>query len=252
MSWRPAHSLITLHNQLRAYAPRAATGTAPSEWGLLGDAAHDPTSDHSPHDFPGWGTQIVTAADFPNRPDLGLDAHAVLDEIRRSRDSRVKYGISNGQIFSNRAVGNYPAWVWRPYGGSDQHRTHGHLSVVGDARADDTRPWQISGKDSDVSLSSENLPGTKSPDHASTDRNGTEGLADLVNLRLVLIGQKSLKDAGYPDSSPLAQLVTLAKAGPAPSAIVDPAVLDAALDRALARLVTRVDAAVVEALNEGA
>lgn len=152
MAWRAARSLVVLHEQLQAGAPRArppATGV--DEWGLIGDAAHDSTSDHTPHNFPGWGNQIVTAADFPNRPDLGLDAHRVLDDIRRSRDPRVKYGISNGQIFSSYAVNGYSAWAWRPYNpkNGDRHFTHGHLSVVGDGRADGTQPWQTIGADAE-------------------------------------------------------------------------------------------------------
>lgn len=151
MAWRPAASLPVLHTQLKHGAPRAAPpATSDAEWGLIGDAVHDPSSDHSPHDFPGWGNDIVTAADFPNRPDLGLDAHKVLDDIRAARDPRAKYGISNGQIFSNHPVAenghSYPAWAWRPYtGSSDGHYTHGHLSVVGDARADGTQPWPTIG-----------------------------------------------------------------------------------------------------------
>lgn len=156
MTWRAARSLLVLHQQLQAGAPRARPpATGADEWGLVGDAQHDPTSDHTPHDLPGLGNDIVTAADFPNRPDLGLDAHAVLDDIRRSRDPRAKYGISNGQIFSNHPVSehghSYAAWEWRPYLTSsgahpaDGHYTHGHLSVVGDARADGTQPWQTIG-----------------------------------------------------------------------------------------------------------
>ncbi|GGM53140.1 hypothetical protein ACFFX1_55055 [Dactylosporangium sucinum] len=149
MAWRPARSLPLLHQQLQRGSRAAPPATKVVEWGLKGDAAHDPTSDHSPHDFPGWGNDIVTAADFPNRPDLGLDAHQVLDDLRRARDPRVKYAISNGEIFSNHPVivngKRYAAWFWRPYSGKDRHFTHGHLSVVGDARADDTRPWPTIG-----------------------------------------------------------------------------------------------------------
>lgn len=149
MTWRAARSLLVLHRQLQAGAPRAKPpGTGADEWGLIGDAEHDPSSDHSPHDFSGWGSQIVTAGDFPNRPDLGLDAHAVLDDIRRARDPRAKYGISNGQIWSNHSVDGYAAWTWRPYSGSsDKHFTHGHLSVVGDSRADGEQPWPTIGAD---------------------------------------------------------------------------------------------------------
>jgi hypothetical protein len=148
MAWRAARSLLVLHQQLKTGAERAAPpATGADEWGLIGDAAHDPTSDHSPRNFDGLGKQVVTAADFPNRPDLGLDAHQVLDDIRRSRDARVKYGISNGQIYSSYPVSGYGAWAWRPYNpkNGDKHFTHGHLSVVGDARADGTQPWQTIG-----------------------------------------------------------------------------------------------------------
>jgi hypothetical protein len=154
MAWRAAQSLLVLHQQLQAGAPRAKPpATSEDEWGLLGDSAHDPSSDHTPHDFPGWGNDIVTAADFPNRPDLGLDAHQVLDDIRRAQDERAKYGISNGQIFSNHEVTEggrtYPAWTWRPYNpkNGDRHFTHGHLSVVGDSRADGTQPWPTIGEE---------------------------------------------------------------------------------------------------------
>jgi hypothetical protein len=150
MAWRAARSLVKLQDQLQHAAPKTAPALGyvqADEWGLIGDAAHDPTSDHTPHDFPGWGNDIVTAADFPNRPDLGLDAHQVLDDIRRSRDARVKYGISNGQMFSSYAVSGYAAWTWRPYNPSngDRHFTHGHLSVVGDSRSDGVQPWQTIG-----------------------------------------------------------------------------------------------------------
>lgn len=137
MAWRAAKSLLTLQAQLKPHAPAAPALT----WGLVGDLRHESTSDHSPHDFPDWGTDIVTAADFPD--GYGLDAWTVLDTIRRSRDPRAKYGISRGRIFSNRQVGAVPAWTWRKYTGSDGHWTHGHLSVVGDKRADQTHPWPV-------------------------------------------------------------------------------------------------------------
>jgi hypothetical protein len=152
MVWRAARSLLVLHQQLQAAAPRARPpGTPAAAWGLIGDAQHDPTSDHSPHDFPGWGNDIVTAADFPNRPDLGLDARRVLEDIRRSHDPRVKYAISNGQMYSSYGVRGFDPWTWRPYNprNGDKHYTHGHLSVVGDARADGTQPWQTIGNEED-------------------------------------------------------------------------------------------------------
>lgn len=153
MAWRTARSIMRLFDQLEHEAPAAAPGASggirPDEWGTVGDVAHDSTSDHSPKDFPGWGSQIVTAGDFPNQPRLGLDAHKVLDSIRLSHDARVKYGISNDQIFSSYATASRKAWTWGAYNpgdaSRDRHLTHGHLSVVGDARADGTQDWQIGG-----------------------------------------------------------------------------------------------------------
>jgi len=46
-------------------------------------------------------------------------------------------------MFSSYATSAHPAWTWRPYSGSDGHWDHGHLSVVGDARADQPHPWAI-------------------------------------------------------------------------------------------------------------
>lgn len=138
MAWRVAKSILTLHKQLRPLAPKAPA----SSFGTIGDVLHDSTSDHAPHNFPGWGSQIVTAGDFPHAERL--NSHAVLEAIRRSRDPRVKYGISRGQMYSSYAAHGYAPFTWRPYGGKDGHFDHAHISVVGDARADGVHPWQIS------------------------------------------------------------------------------------------------------------
>lgn len=154
MAWRVAASVLTLRKQLQAYAPRAVPPATPiSAWGTIGDVFHDPTSDHAPKDFPGWGNDIVTAGDFPNRPDLGLNIYQVFESIRLSRDRRVKYMISNDRICSSYATKVRKAWEWGPYNPNDpnrdRHYDHGHMSVVGDARADGTQPWQITKEDED-------------------------------------------------------------------------------------------------------
>lgn len=140
MTWRAAKSLIVFHNQTRPLAP----GADPRSFGLKGDDRHESTSDHSPHDFAGWGDDIVTAGDIPKFGNL--NPRQVLNNIRLSRDPRVKYAISERQMFSSYPARGYPAWTWRPYplADDDPHEDHGHLSVVGDRRADDERPWQIS------------------------------------------------------------------------------------------------------------
>ena len=144
--WRPAACLPVFHRQLAAEHPAARPpATDPDSWGLKGDGAHDSTSDHAPHDFPEWGRNIVTAADVPHAPKLGLDLGPIMESLRLSHDDRIKYVIFDGRIFSSYAIGSRRAWEWGPYGGKDQHRDHGHLSVVGDRRSDNTRPWQTGG-----------------------------------------------------------------------------------------------------------
>lgn len=223
MAWRAARSLLVLHRQLQAGAPRARPpATGADEWGLVGDAAHDPTSDHTPHNFAGWGSQIVTAADFPNRPDLGLDAHQVLDDIRRSKDPRAKYGISNGEIFSNHAVEehgrSYDPWDWRPYLKSngtypaDRHFTHGHLSTVGDIRADGEQPWHTIGATME-------LPRTATKVSSGRNRTDVDALSDLERMRLYFAGEMTLAEAGFGGDSPLAKL-TNAVLNPVPALTV--------------------------------
>jgi hypothetical protein len=146
MAWRPAYSLPVLRDQIQAAYWWAAPPKTPSvSWGMVSDAAHSSKSDHSPKLFPGWGSNIVTALDFPHRPDLRLDAGLIAEAIRESRDSRVKYVIFNRRIFSWYATPTRAAWRWGPYSNAanDPHTDHVHVSVVGDARADATSLWQI-------------------------------------------------------------------------------------------------------------
>lgn len=145
MAWRPARSLEVLKGQIQAtYWWAAPPATSPLSWGMLGDPnTHDATSDHMAHDFPGWGNDIVTAHDFPHRPDLRLDAGAIVEAMRRSRDARIKYVIFNRRLYSSYSTTTRAAWSWGTYSGSNPHTDHAHVSVVGDARADGTQRWTI-------------------------------------------------------------------------------------------------------------
>jgi hypothetical protein len=147
MAWRLVRSLETQRGQVRAAASRAVPPATPaSSWGTIGDAEHDPDSDHSPHVYAALGsTAVVCAADYPHAPALGLDGHAFTEALRQSRDPRIGYVIFDGRIFSGHQVGSVPAFVWRTYTGKDKHRTHWHVSVVHTAAADDTRPWAMPG-----------------------------------------------------------------------------------------------------------
>lgn len=132
-SWRLAHSLDRLRDQINAaYPERDVTSD-----GTIGDQAHaSRKSDHNPN-----GAGVVTALDITD--DDGL-VDSVWNAIRRSRDPRVKYAIHDGRIFSSYDHADGPAWTWRPYSGSNPHTLHGHLSVSSDpALYDDPAPWQI-------------------------------------------------------------------------------------------------------------
>lgn len=146
MAWRVAYAVTTWHANLQAVYPAAKPPATPTvAWGTIGDTSHTSTSDHSPHDFPGWGSDIVTAGDAPHAPSLGLDMHKVTEAMRVSRDQRIKYVIWDRRIFSSYASAGYAPFVWRPYSNasSDPHTDHAHLSVVGDPRGDLTTPWEV-------------------------------------------------------------------------------------------------------------
>lgn len=72
--------------------------------------------------------------DLTHDPAHGVDAHQLARTVF-VRDRRVKYLISNGQIW-NPAVSPH----WRRYTGSNPHSKHAHISIHGWAR-NDTRSW---------------------------------------------------------------------------------------------------------------
>ena len=135
MAWRLAKSLDTLRSQINAYAPNRSKKSD----GTIGDTAHsNRTSDHNPNK-----AGVVQAFDATNDPKGGFDAHAFAEFMRQQRDSRIKYVISNGRIFSS----STSPWVWRSYSGSNPHTQHAHFSVAdSSAKYDDARPWAMPGQ----------------------------------------------------------------------------------------------------------
>lgn len=130
MAWRVANSLLVLRDQLNEAYPnrnKASDGT-------IGDAAHQAqVSDHNPD-----GTGVVRAFDVTHDPAHGCDIDQLSDALINSHDPRISYVIANGLI-----SGPDYGWNWSTYYGDDPHTNHLHLSVVGDSRADDSRPWNI-------------------------------------------------------------------------------------------------------------
>lgn len=134
MAWRMAKSLDTFLAQLNAARP----GRNKASDGGIGDAAHaSRSSDHNPWFGPG----VVTARDFTHDPANGVDIAALAEELRASRDGRIKYVICNRRIMAG--AGGPSPWTWRSYSGSNPHTKHLHLSVVASPAADDASPWHL-------------------------------------------------------------------------------------------------------------
>ena len=134
-------SALKLRDQVDALSPnrsKASDGTWPSQQ----HHEQNPGSDHEPHEVPGVGDQIGTAVDITHDPKRGVDIGVIAEQIRLSRDPRLKYFIFRDRMFSSYATSKYPAWTWRPYSGT-YHGDHGHLSTVDAKIADTSTPWRI-------------------------------------------------------------------------------------------------------------
>lgn len=143
-SWRLVNCLSQLRNQMMILYALAKLHTDADAWGTIGDAAHDPTSDHAPHTYAALGSvPVVCADDFPHAPQWGLDMGHVTEQLRLSRDPRIGYVIFNARIFYGRDRNGVAAYTWQPYHGDDLHKTHGHVSSVHTASADDGRAWNL-------------------------------------------------------------------------------------------------------------
>ncbi len=133
MSWRLARSIVQLQRELDVRWPDRVK----PDW-TIGDADHKGRpSDHNPNEV-----GVVTAIDVRSH------MAELADLLIRSKDPRIKYVIFDGRIFSSTVA----PWRWRPYVGSNPHRTHLHLSV--DGPYDDVSPWGIG---DDMALSDEDL-----------------------------------------------------------------------------------------------
>lgn len=130
--WRVAKSLLHLRSQVDKLFPNRHKDND----GTIGDAAHaSRSSDHNP-----WvDGNVVTAMDITHDPIHGFDSYKFAEELRKSRDPRIKYVISNRHIFSTQVT----PWVWRPYHGSNPHDHHVHISVLPNVKKyDDETDWK--------------------------------------------------------------------------------------------------------------
>lgn len=138
MAWRVARSLDVLLKQINKKWPDRSTASD----GSIGDTAHSSrTSDHNPNT-----RGVVCARDFTHDPKNGPDARKLAEQLVASRDERIKYIISNGEIVNGTGAPNRAPWKWRPYTGVNAHRHHMHISVKPDpALCDSEEPWKFVG-----------------------------------------------------------------------------------------------------------
>lgn len=141
MAFRKAKSLDTLLEQVNERYP---TRSRKSD-GWIGDANHaSRSSDHNPWVKDG-SMGIVTAIDITHDPANGLHARELAEALIASRDPRIKYIISEGQMCrSYRAKDGTAPWTWTKYKGPNGHFHHVHISVASSKDLyDNTRPWDI-------------------------------------------------------------------------------------------------------------
>jgi hypothetical protein len=135
--WRTAKAIDQLLKQVNAAHPKRSKASD----GTIGDAEHATReSDHNP-----WvgapQDPTVTGVDITHDPLHGMDVGEMFAAMIKKRDKRIKYLIFNDMILSSTLV----PWVWREYEGSNEHRKHGHLSLMPiKALYDSTTPWAIS------------------------------------------------------------------------------------------------------------
>lgn len=136
MSWRLAKSLVVLRKQINdRYLNRSVASD-----GTIGDEAHSSrSSDHNPNN-----SGVVCAMDITNDGVHGLISRILAETLVSSRDRRIKYIISDGQIVSG--VKGPSPWRWRKYTGANSHHKHLHLSVLSPASVyDDESDWSLHG-----------------------------------------------------------------------------------------------------------
>lgn len=134
--WIVSDAIESLIDQVEAAWP----ARHPTD-GTVASRGHDrgnPRSDHRP--FPYDGAGVVRAVDIGETvEDQG---ELLAEQLRQSRDPRIRYVIHERRLFSSYNHRNGPAWMWRRYSGFNAHLNHVHVSVT-NAGDSDGRRWEI-------------------------------------------------------------------------------------------------------------
>lgn len=141
MNWRLAGSLIQMRSELDTLFPKRDRTSD----GAIGDAKHaSRSSDHNPWVVDAKGYPVVTAIDVDRDITQGITSRNLAEFLRQRQDPRIKYVISNAQMFSSYANGQRKTWEWGPYTGTNAHKEHMHISVVKDQSLYDSQaPWEV-------------------------------------------------------------------------------------------------------------
>lgn len=135
--WRPAEAIERLKKEFNELSPNRNKQSD----GTVGDESHRSTSsDHNPWIHDGK-YDVVSAVDITHDPAHGIDSGKFARLIAATDDPRVKYLISNSQIWTPSISRS-----WRPYKGANPHNKHFHLSLHSQkALYDNTADWKAIG-----------------------------------------------------------------------------------------------------------
>lgn len=145
--WYLAGSLVTLINQLDEEWP----GRSKASDGSIASPTHTQINPNSDHEPAVWDSMdqlwVVTAVDMTDDDSGGPDMYEVTEQLRLSKDPRIKYVIhfrGTPKMFSSYASKGYAPYTWRPYSGSNPHTSHAHLSVLPSrSLRENLDPWRI-------------------------------------------------------------------------------------------------------------
>lgn len=145
MTYRVAKALDVLRAELDTAAPDRSIASD----GSIGDAAHATRdSDHNPWVIDGDGIGVVRARDFTHDPAHGCDAGKLAEAIRQlGIRGHPALGPGSYVIWDRRIASDTPdgtPWNWEPYGGTNPHDHHCHVSVsLAESGYDSTKSWGV-------------------------------------------------------------------------------------------------------------
>ena len=138
--WRACDAIVQLRKQINHQAQRRLKASD----GTIGDANHaSRTSDHNP-----WiidnGVGVVSALDITHDPNGGCDCSEIVEILRKTEDTRIKYVIWDHRIYNSKSISGAAPWAWREYGGRNPHTKHFHISVKSSkTNYDDDNDWNL-------------------------------------------------------------------------------------------------------------